>query len=179
MGGETKDNLEAPQLLFNKLNGFAEDATSIHPDHLPLLVTHKAIMPTGWKLTKKGGACKVKTDFCLYCPCSSFNVHAPVLPCDDCKALQIDQYVGWVGDDMACYHYNIVDDIELKKMQERLTEIMNTINMDMAECPKSSTINLPDVSAFDQGGTNIQSITYAPPPTNRCLQIIMNYWIRD
>jgi hypothetical protein len=63
MGGETNENLEALQLLFDKLNKFVEDATSIHPDYLPLLVTHKADKSARWKLTKKGGACKVKTDF--------------------------------------------------------------------------------------------------------------------
>jgi hypothetical protein len=94
MGSETKANLEALQLLFDELNGFAEDATSIHQDYIPLLVTHKADMSARWKLTKKGGICKVKTDFCMYCPCSLYNVHEPVSPCDDCEALKKDQSMG-------------------------------------------------------------------------------------
>jgi hypothetical protein len=99
MGGDTKANLETLQLLFDKLNGFAEDATSIHPDNLPIIVLHKANMSTGGKLTKKGGACKVTLNFCMYCPCSSDNVHEPVSPCDDCEALQKDQYIrGGVGE---------------------------------------------------------------------------------
>jgi hypothetical protein len=77
MGGETKANLEALQLLFDELNRFAEDAPFIHQDYLHLIVTHKADMSAGWKLTNKGGACKVKTDLCMYCPCSSDNVHGP------------------------------------------------------------------------------------------------------
>jgi hypothetical protein len=56
-----------------------------------------------------------------------------------------------------------VDDLELKKIHDRSTEIMKMINTDMAEHLKSSTINLPGVADFDQGGTNIQSINYAPP----------------
>jgi hypothetical protein len=75
MGGATKASLEALQLLFDELNGFAEDATSIHTDYLPPLVIHsKADISAGWKLTKKGSACKVNTNICMYCPCSSDNV---------------------------------------------------------------------------------------------------------
>jgi hypothetical protein len=62
MGGETKDNLEALQTIFDELNGFSMDATSINKEYLPLLVTHKADMSAAWKLTKKGGACKVKDE---------------------------------------------------------------------------------------------------------------------
>jgi hypothetical protein len=68
-----------------------------------------------------------------------------------------------VSDYTACYHYNLVDDLELKKIQDSSTEIMKMINTDMAERLKPSTTTLPDVSDFDQGGTNIQSINYAPP----------------
>jgi hypothetical protein len=39
MGGETKVNLKALQLLFDEINGFAEDAMFIHPDYIHLLVT--------------------------------------------------------------------------------------------------------------------------------------------
>jgi hypothetical protein len=83
-----------------------------------------------------------------------------------------------VSDDTACYHYNLVDDLGMKKIHFRSTEIMNMINMYMAEHLKSSTINLPGITDFDQGGTNIQSINY-PPPIKRCLQSYMTYWIRN
>jgi hypothetical protein len=98
-------------------------------------------------------------------PCSSDNVHEPVSPCDDCEALHKDQYVGGVSNDMARYHYNLVDALELKKIHERSTEIMKMINMETVEHLKSSTINLPDVADFDQGRTNIQSINDDPPPS--------------
>jgi hypothetical protein len=116
MGGETKVDLEALKLLFDEFNRFAEDAISIHLDCLPLLMTHKTDLSVGWKLRNKGGACKVKTDFCMYCPCLSDNVQEPVSPCDDCYALQKDQSWG-MSDDTACYHYNLVDDLELKKIE--------------------------------------------------------------
>jgi hypothetical protein len=73
-----------------------------------------------------------------------------------------------VSGDTACYHYNLVDDLELKKIHKRSTEIMKMINTDMDERLKSSTINLPDVADFDQGGTNIQSINF--PPLNQSLE---------
>jgi hypothetical protein len=89
-------------------------------------------------------------------------VHKPVSPCDDCKLIQRDQYVG-ASDNTTCYHYNTVDDLELGKNQERSTEIMKMTNVDMAEHLKSAMINLLDVADFDQGRTNIQSIKYDPP----------------
>jgi hypothetical protein len=172
MGGETKLNIEALQLLVDKLNGFAEDVTSIHPDYLLLVVTHKADMSAGWKLTKKGGAYKVNTNLCMYCPCWSDNVHEPVSHCDDCNALQTDQYIWGASDDKVCYHYNLVDDLELKKIYDRSSEIMKMINVYTAECLKSSTINLLDVADFDQGGTNIQSINYAPPQPRDVFKVL-------
>jgi hypothetical protein len=69
----------------------------------------------------------------MYCPCSSENVHEPVSPRNDCEALQKDQYIGGISNDTACYHYNIVDDLELKKIHNRSTDIMKMINTDMAE----------------------------------------------
>jgi hypothetical protein len=67
MYGEMKDNLEALQLLFDELNGFAEDAPSIHPYNLSLLVTHKANMSTGWKLTGQNGLVYVLSLFIRQC----------------------------------------------------------------------------------------------------------------
>jgi hypothetical protein len=49
---------------------------------------------------------------------------------------------------------------------------MKMINTDMAERIKSSTINLPDAADFDQGGTNIQSINYAPPQSRDVFKVL-------
>jgi hypothetical protein len=62
-------------------------------------------MSTGWKLTKKGGACKVKKAFCMYCACSSDRVKEPVCPCGTCY--QYQHLEGMVTDENACYHYKV------------------------------------------------------------------------
>jgi hypothetical protein len=99
----------------------------------------------------------------MYCPCLSDKVQAPVSPCKDCKVLQARESGGGISDDTACYHYTVLDDLKMKKIEESSRIIMKMINSVMRERLMSSIIKLPDVAYFDQGAMDFQSINYAPP----------------
>jgi hypothetical protein len=129
-----KQSLEALHLLFDELNGSAEDATSIHPDYLPLLVTHKDDMSAGWKLTKKGGvhprSKRIFVCIVLVGRKRRMSLFHLVMIVRHCRKINL---WGGMSDYTACYHCNLVDDLELKKIHDRSTEIMKMINTDMPE----------------------------------------------
>jgi hypothetical protein len=83
-------------------------------------------------------------------------------PCLKCDNLQKD-VVGGSSDDTACYHYNLIDDLELKRLHARTTEIVIMMNAYMKERLEASTLVLPDVSKFELGEIDFHSITYKPP----------------
>jgi hypothetical protein len=146
-GGETKENIEVLQPMFDVLTNLGIDATEIHSEYQPLIVTNKADMSVGWKLTKKDGACKVKKAICLYCAFYSDHVEEPVCPCGTC--FQDQHHDGMVTDDNACYHYNVVDDDELEITHVRTKEIMNMLGADLDEITAQSQVCLPRAGAFD------------------------------
>jgi hypothetical protein len=61
--------------MLDEINGFLLGVTDICKDYLPLLVTIKADMSAACKLTKKGGAYKVKDNFYMYCPSYAYTFY--------------------------------------------------------------------------------------------------------
>jgi hypothetical protein len=103
-------------------------------------VKNKANIIMGWKLTKKGGAWKVKTNVCIYCACNSAHVEEPVSPCDSCH--QNQRRDDMVTDDNTLYHYNIVDDDELAIAHTCTAYIMNMLGTVLDEITAASQISI-------------------------------------
>jgi hypothetical protein len=62
---ETKENIRVFKDLYNELETFEIDATTINNEYKRLNVHHRGDMSAQWKLTKNGGACKNAIHFCI------------------------------------------------------------------------------------------------------------------
>jgi hypothetical protein len=58
IGHETKENIRVFKDLFNELETFENDATTIIIEHTPLNMYHNGDMTTQWKLTNNGNSPK-------------------------------------------------------------------------------------------------------------------------
>lgn len=67
-----------------------------------------------WKALARGGACKIKKEFCPYCSCTSSNCARPrTIPCDDCTATG----------QKSCFHYPVGDEKTYDNLQTSLDQL--------------------------------------------------------
>lgn len=106
---DSKKTLNGFRLLYNQFNsGNVSEAL----DCYPIKMSYPGDMKLQWGALDKGGAAKVKEQFCYVCPCSSSTLHAPqdASKCSLCKDKEERQ--------MQCYHYQFLASAEVRGQLE-------------------------------------------------------------
>jgi hypothetical protein len=91
----------------------------------PLKMSHPGDMKHHWGAIGRGGAAKVKSQFCFVCPCTSETLHVPQDPsnCDICTSREGPAV-------LKCYHYKFLSCPEVQEQLQAELAVITTMLVD-------------------------------------------------
>jgi hypothetical protein len=118
---DSKKTLEGFRSLYNKFNS-GEVSTSL--GCCPIKMSYPGDMKLQWGALDKGGAAKVKEQFCYVCSCTSSSLHTPqdASKCDLCKDKD-----GQHNETQRCYHFKFLASPEVRGQLEDELALMTSL----------------------------------------------------
>ena len=124
---------------FRNLYGmFNNNEVSDRLMYQPFQIAFTGDMKLQWAALAKGGAAKVKEDFCYICPCQSSTLHVPrdKTTCSICidRGYQALNPGDDAEEEIKCYHYDFVSCAQVRgKLQEELAVLSDVIEGDLLD----------------------------------------------
>jgi hypothetical protein len=124
-------------------------------------------MSCHWKATKVGKGAKAGIRFCMNCACTSDNIAAPQVACDECKKKGPETEFGqkWKADygvDWQCYHHVFSNNTFVEKCKASMEEMIVEHKVELDKIEKSKLKLAGSIATQQEASADPHSIEFSP-----------------